>query len=417
MAGDEAANRVLAAIFERARTLGMVDERVLEGLSLPPSRLLDPAGRQPWDDLCVFMERIAAAAGGRLEFERLIEDTVTMHPAMVAIGALIPDAKPLYYFGNEQVARRLYYCVSVRTDTLPDGRLDIRERLTGGHRGCMEFFVAANATFRAYPRLIGHPDASVEADLGPREARHLITLARPHNLATRALDALGSLAERLRREVQARDLEALVGMAYDTGPVNAKAFTVAERLAGADGLEAVADELFAACNDLFLSRRVTLWAQADDGTLALVKQRGDGPIGVLRSRTLRVLDREVGRVEIETSDAVERSPTPLFDAVLRATANAVARCIDLRRSRAGTAVPAGAMGDLAAVCRDFARRKGLTERQAEVVGALAHGRTNREIAHLLHVTEKTVEFHIGRIFDRCGVETRTGLVAELMRHL
>jgi DNA-binding NarL/FixJ family response regulator len=53
----------------------------------------------------------------------------------------------------------------------------------------------------------------------------------------------------------------------------------------------------------------------------------------------------------------------------------------------------------------------LTERQREVLQLIADGRGNKEIAGILKVSVKTVEFHRGRIMNRVGVHT----VAELIR--
>jgi DNA-binding NarL/FixJ family response regulator len=53
----------------------------------------------------------------------------------------------------------------------------------------------------------------------------------------------------------------------------------------------------------------------------------------------------------------------------------------------------------------------LTERQREVLQLIAEGRGNKEIATILKVSVKTVEFHRGRIMNKLGVHT----VAELIR--
>ena len=50
---------------------------------------------------------------------------------------------------------------------------------------------------------------------------------------------------------------------------------------------------------------------------------------------------------------------------------------------------------------------GLTERQAEVLGLMASGRSNRDIAALLGLTEGTVKIHLTAIFKLLGVSSRT----------
>jgi DNA-binding NarL/FixJ family response regulator len=52
----------------------------------------------------------------------------------------------------------------------------------------------------------------------------------------------------------------------------------------------------------------------------------------------------------------------------------------------------------------------LTERQREVLQLIAEGRVNKEIATILKVSVKTVEFHRARIMSRLGVHSMAELV-------
>jgi len=49
----------------------------------------------------------------------------------------------------------------------------------------------------------------------------------------------------------------------------------------------------------------------------------------------------------------------------------------------------------------------LTRREHEVLAQIADGRSNREIAHLLHVSEKTVKTHVSSVLAKLGVADRT----------
>ena len=58
----------------------------------------------------------------------------------------------------------------------------------------------------------------------------------------------------------------------------------------------------------------------------------------------------------------------------------------------------------------------LSAREREVLDELANGRSNKEIARLLDMTEHTVKFHLKNVFTKLGAERRTDAVARA-KHL
>ncbi|WP_406453072.1 response regulator transcription factor [Streptomyces sp. NBC_00876] len=53
----------------------------------------------------------------------------------------------------------------------------------------------------------------------------------------------------------------------------------------------------------------------------------------------------------------------------------------------------------------------LTDRERDILGQLSQGLGNRDIARALFISEATVKTHLGRIYDKLGVDTRAGAVA------
>ena len=111
------------------------------------------------------------------------------------------------------------------------------------------------------------------------------------------------------------------------------------------------------------------------------------------------------------------------------------------RSRALIAMACRALGDddtagleLAAARRVFARLGatvdvsrldrllgtvpscGLTAREVEVLGLVATGRTNRQIAAELVISDKTVARHLSNIFVKLGISSRTAAAAYAYEH-
>ena len=58
----------------------------------------------------------------------------------------------------------------------------------------------------------------------------------------------------------------------------------------------------------------------------------------------------------------------------------------------------------------------LSEREAQVLRLLAAGKTNRDIAEALFISEKTVARHVSNIFDKLGVSSRTSAAAWAYQH-
>lgn len=69
----------------------------------------------------------------------------------------------------------------------------------------------------------------------------------------------------------------------------------------------------------------------------------------------------------------------------------------------GSATPPGPGGE------------GLSGREREVLRLAARGLSNKEIASRLHVSHRTVQAHLSRIFDRLGVASRTEAVIKAVR--
>jgi DNA-binding NarL/FixJ family response regulator len=59
----------------------------------------------------------------------------------------------------------------------------------------------------------------------------------------------------------------------------------------------------------------------------------------------------------------------------------------------------------------------LTGREREVLAQIAQGRSNREIARLLQVSEKTIKTHVSAVLAKLGVQDRTQAALLAVRQL
>ncbi len=60
---------------------------------------------------------------------------------------------------------------------------------------------------------------------------------------------------------------------------------------------------------------------------------------------------------------------------------------------------------------DISAELGLTSREAEVLGWLGKGKTNRDIAQILSLSPRTVDKHLQQIYAKLGVENRVAALA------
>jgi DNA-binding CsgD family transcriptional regulator len=165
------------------------------------------------------------------------------------------------------------------------------------------------------------------------------------------------------------------------------------------------------------------------------------PLALLAAhRLLGELNNATGRSEaagehlraaLELADACsapyERALTLLALAELRLTEGNNADVSALLEEARGIcfdlgATPALARADALAARLPSGRRApsaypaGLTRREAEVLGHLAAGRSNKEIAAELFLSERTVERHITTVYRKIGTRRRTEAMAFALRH-
>lgn len=57
----------------------------------------------------------------------------------------------------------------------------------------------------------------------------------------------------------------------------------------------------------------------------------------------------------------------------------------------------------------------LTERELEILEILSQGKSNKEIAHSLEISENTIEQHLRNIYEKLNVQNRTKAVVLYLR--
>lgn len=144
-----------------------------------------------------------------------------------------------------------------------------------------------------------------------------------------------------------------------------------------------------------------------------------------RGYLLKDMSREV---LLRTVEAAARGETLLDPALLSRVLSAPTGRGPAHRQSAGpSAEPAGPSAESADTSGEAARPSAesadtsaptpsrrespLTEREKEVLRAIAEGNTSKSAAEELGITERTVKAHLTSVFDKLGVDTRAAAIA------
>lgn len=145
---------------------------------------------------------------------------------------------------------------------------------------------------------------------------------------------------------------------------------------------------------------------------------GEGLSGVEATRQIRALDRGVNVLVVTNYD----TDADILAAIEAGASGYLLKDTPPRELLA--AVRAAAAGESAlspaVATRLLTRVRAtpdtvLTPREIDVIGQVATGRSNREIARALHLSEMTVKSHLVHVFTKLGVRSRTAAVAAARR--
>jgi DNA-binding NarL/FixJ family response regulator len=227
----------------------------------------------------------------------------------------------------------------------------------------------AEAAAAAIRRVIGdRHDPSpgvVDEDAGLRPRAEVLAAAVEILVAARDVPAAGAAADELRRMAEQRRTRLVTAMA-----------------ARASGTVLLAQDATAEALEM-LGRARACWVE-------LQAPHETARTRVLVARALRALGDD------DTASIEERAAAAVF--------TEVGASLDLERLEAASA---GGAADPAA---------GLTAREIEVVRLVAAGRTNRQIAEELVISDKTVARHLHNVFTKLDLPNRSAATAWAYEH-
>ena len=149
--------------------------------------------------------------------------------------------------------------------------------------------------------------------------------------------------------------------------------------------------------------------------VVLVDLSMPGMSGLDVIRRLKALDPNAHLIVLTTYDTDEDIDVALSagaQAYLLKDVVADELCKVIRDVRAGKIRVAPAV---AAKLAERYQRVHLTPRELEMLRLVADGKSNKELASILHISEGTVKVHLSNLFDKLGVGSRTEAIAAGMK--
>ncbi len=170
-------------MFPTLETHGLSLERLAEGLPVSVEHLRDPSKRIDWDTNLEIVERALDLLGPE-KFSDVGERSLDAAPLLLfrLLGVFVADTRYLYRMACRWIGPSFFAHIRFDCVDLPDGRVRIEIEIPASYRGSVPFFRAYEAGFRAVPRVLGHGNASVEAEISPHLARFYIRAPRRASL-------------------------------------------------------------------------------------------------------------------------------------------------------------------------------------------------------------------------------------------
>jgi len=171
------------------------------------------------------------------------------------------------------------------------------------------------------------------------------------------------------------------------------------------------DERLCVIGEAADGREAVAQARALDPDLVLMDLRMPGGDGVSAIRELRAVDANRPRILVLTTYDTDRDIHAAIDAgadgyLLKATPRAELIDAVLRAASGQSVLAPVAARSLV----DRGRAEALTDREVQVLAAIARGGTNREVARELLVSEATVKTHLLHLYPKLGVRDRAAAV-------
>jgi DNA-binding CsgD family transcriptional regulator len=293
------------------------------------------------------------------------------------------------YFGlSQRLARRCYRGLGIRYDRVED-QVHVTYEVPAEQPGSLGFAHGTLGLLRAYPRLLGLPDAHVQGEFCAHRVLFVVTPPSSMTIGARLAGALG--IEGI--QVRPGELESCLAMFHDTSAMVERVSELGSALP-MTGLSECWEALRALLATEFCCHRARCYLDAK-GSRVLVGETGNCDQGRGHTRMLVVSGQRVGELWMDLSEE-----DPMLPLLVPWVAIALQGAARAEQGYGRTPSP-----------ETHKQAWRLTTRQGQVLELVARGCTNKEVATALHCSPRTVDVIVSQLLERTACPNRSSLVA------
>jgi hypothetical protein len=313
----EVSCRAFGLAFDGLKAKGIPIEKLVNGLPIGREVLEDENQRVDWDLFVRVCERLEELLGGPKALVALGRENFHSSSSfgfMRKVASVFMRPRDLYWMGTNWFGRSLFTNVDGSFEDLDDGRVRETLKIADGYRDCPQLFHIMRGGLVSAPRLLNHPDAEVEMELGPGQAVYTITppgqarfrsspvaMLTSRYAAWGLIDAMSHEQRELNRNLAEMngELHEAVGILEELRKATVVGREIATHVHPGDFAQALEKAL----GQHIPNRGVALWIEPIDGeSTNLLYTRLEGSEAPTRTYQLANGPRRVGRLEIWDSE-------------------------------------------------------------------------------------------------------------------
>lgn len=400
-------------LLDAFSSLGFHPHGVLDDLSLPEARLMDPTAHMSWDDYLLLLERLKGIAGGEAAMEECAFRLILQNSLVRGLAHAFSGPRPTLLEVPAFMGSSLYTHISSFVHPIGEDQLLFHHTVPATSRISPLFIRMSRGLLRAYPRLFGQPEAHVQMSADLHRMVFRITLPEPRRTCPKTQDSsMPYDRHRLYALMGENPGDRYLEFFMDPGGNLARIRYLTERLSDHGDLSGFVQDLMALLKEVFGCTYARLsFRDAARDTMTPLASLGTCRDGSAKAHDLSLRGRLLGQLEVDRTTAAMPIFRQVVGTLIPFLSLALARYTG-PASALDEALPCIAPRERA--LQTYASLHAFTKREEEILRQLGRGLTNKEIAQETGTSPKTIENQVAAMLRKAQATSRLELLARAL---